>query len=45
MDFYTVCAMPTRAGVAIRLQDQELKRTFLAALPVKELRERDVGAG
>jgi DNA-binding NtrC family response regulator/tetratricopeptide (TPR) repeat protein len=32
-------------GVAIRLQDQELKRTFLAAMPVKELRERDVGAG
>jgi tetratricopeptide (TPR) repeat protein len=31
--------------VAIRLQDQELKRTFLAAMPVKELRERDVGAG
>jgi tetratricopeptide (TPR) repeat protein len=28
--------------VAHRLQDQELKRTFLAATPVKALRERDV---
>jgi tetratricopeptide (TPR) repeat protein len=31
--------------VARRLQDQELKRTFLAVRPVKELRERAVGVG
>ena len=30
---------------ALRLQDQELKRSFLAAMPVKELREEDVGVG
>jgi Flp pilus assembly protein TadD len=31
--------------VAERLQDQELRRTFFAAMPVKELRDRVVGAG
>jgi hypothetical protein len=31
--------------VANRLQDQELKHTFLAAMPVKELREGEVGVG
>jgi tetratricopeptide (TPR) repeat protein len=31
--------------VANRLQDQGLKRTFLAVMPVKELREEDVGVG
>ena len=31
--------------VAKRLQDQELKRTFLAAMPVRELREGEGGVG
>jgi len=32
-------------GVAERLQDQELKRTFLAARPVQAIRERLAQAG
>jgi tetratricopeptide (TPR) repeat protein len=33
-------ALEVIEGVAARLQDQELKRTFLAARPVQEIRER-----
>jgi tetratricopeptide (TPR) repeat protein len=33
-------ALEVLEGVAARLQDQELKRTFLAARPVQEIRER-----
>ena len=40
-------AMDVIDGVAERLQDQELQRTFLAARPVQEIRERlaQVGGG
>ena len=38
-------ALEVIAGVAERLQDQELCRTFLAARPVQEIRERLAQAG
>jgi tetratricopeptide (TPR) repeat protein len=38
-------AMDVIDGVAERLQDQELQRTFLAARPVQEIRERLAQAG
>jgi tetratricopeptide (TPR) repeat protein len=38
-------ALEVIAGVAQRLQDQELYRTFLAARPVQEIRERLAQAG
>ena len=38
-------AMDVIDGVAEQLQDQELQRTFLAARPVQEIRERLVQAG
>jgi hypothetical protein len=36
-------AMEVIEGVAARLQDQELRRTFLHARPVQELRARLMG--
>ena len=39
------CAMDVIDSAAERLQDQELQRTFLAARPVQEIRERLAQAG
>jgi hypothetical protein len=39
-----VSAIEVIDGVANRLQDQELKRTFLAAKPVQEIRSKVVSS-
>jgi tetratricopeptide (TPR) repeat protein len=39
------CAMDVIDSAAEQLQDQELQRTFLAARPVQEIRERLAQAG